>query len=370
MTWYDDNKHLFFKKHDTSSMVKDVVNYRKGSGKLFKLLGTFFEEEMYKCKGRRGDLSPMEALHNDEVMSGIMEYINSKPKFYIGNDVENIKSFFRNAQRIASKVSNFPIKEATTIFNKYSEIGNTIYDPSCGFGSRLCAGILNGRMYIGTDPNISLVNKLEECVKWCKNNVDDVGSYKIYPHGSEIFIPELENTVDLCFTSPPYYKLEKYSDDETQSIIKYSEYDEWINGYSKMTLDNCVRYTKTNGIIAINIKNSNDGKKYKLFDDWFKILDDNINTKFVDILDMKQVSKRQYGDKHFTGVVGDMGEKESIMVFMKTNYKTKYTAKEGEVKESKTLKEEPQCQICGSIYKGMTKEQHESRPFHQNSMEA
>lgn len=310
----DKHNDKIFVKYDKDKLLRDVESYKSGKGNLYKILRHFFEQEMYKCKGRRGEKTPMEALEDDDTMNYILEYIKSKPKFYASNDVANVKSFFRNAQRVASKVSNFPVREALGIYEKYSKIGDTIYDSSCGFGSRMCACILSGRNYIGSDPNLSLVEKLNECGSWLKNNIKGVGDYRIIPHGSEIEEPNIQ--VDLTFTSPPYYKLEKYGLDKTQSIIKYDTYDKWINGYARLTIDNCIKYTNVGGIIAINIKNSNDNKKYPLFNDWFNLLDNN-KTEYVETIEMKQSAKRQYGNKHFTGVKGSMGLKEPIMVFQK-----------------------------------------------------
>lgn len=36
----------------------------------------------------------MEALKNDEDMRYILDYVNSKPNFYTGSEVSNVKSFF------------------------------------------------------------------------------------------------------------------------------------------------------------------------------------------------------------------------------------------------------------------------------------
>ena len=41
----------------------------------------------------------MEALKNDEDMRYILDYVNSKPNFYTGSEVSNVKSFFRNARK-------------------------------------------------------------------------------------------------------------------------------------------------------------------------------------------------------------------------------------------------------------------------------
>ena len=84
---------------------------------------------------------------------------------------------------------------------------------------------------------------------------------------------------------------------------------------------------------------------------------------FVKISSIEQSSKRQYGDKHFTGVKTDFGLKEKIMVF------TKGDEKKWEVNEIKEVKEESTiCELCGATYKGMTYKDHEQRQFHRDRL--
>ena len=35
------------------------------------------------------------------------------------------------------------------------------------------------------------------------------------------------DSVDLIFTSPPYFNTEKYSEDDTQSWVRYKKIDDW-----------------------------------------------------------------------------------------------------------------------------------------------
>jgi len=70
---------------------------------------------------------------------------------------------------------------------------------------------------------------------------------KLWNLGSEIFILEIENSIDLCFTSPPYFDCEKYSEESTQSYIKYPSRDEWLYGFMGSTFSNCRLYLKEGG---------------------------------------------------------------------------------------------------------------------------
>ena len=70
--------------------------------------------------------------------------------------------------------------------------------------------------------------------------------------------------MDLCFTSPPYFDTEKYSDEETQSYVKYPIKEEWVNGFLRKTIENCYRGLKGNKYMLINIANTS---KYKFIEE-------------------------------------------------------------------------------------------------------
>ena len=246
----------------------------------------------------------MEALKNDEDMRYILDYVNSKPNFYTGSEVSNVKSFFRNAGKLACKVANFPPKEARDIYFRYfpnalddsAEKINCL-DTSCGFGSRMSSVLLSGHNYFGIDPNIELQGKLMECAKFYYDNgfIDENQSCSLYTQGSELFIDELEGIIDVSFTSPPYFNLEKYSDDESESTKHYDNYELWIEKFAKPTIENTYRYLKVGGYAMINIKNSTRGKKEKLFDDWYNIFCSIDGFEPYEVFEMNQTSTKVVG---------------------------------------------------------------------------
>lgn len=117
--YYEKYKNEIFKKYSNEELIKDINNFKNGKGKLYKVLNHFFEEIIYKCSNKRGGKSPYEVLQDDNLINEIFEYIRTKPKFYIGNDIQNLKSFFRNGGRIAQKVANFDSQNARNIYLRY-----------------------------------------------------------------------------------------------------------------------------------------------------------------------------------------------------------------------------------------------------------
>ena len=158
MSYLDEHRDEIYKKYSKEDLIRDVNNYKNGSGRLSKVLNQYFEECIYNCKSNKYQYTPMEVLQNEELMNYILNYIKSKPNFYTGNEISNVKSFFRNGTRYARKVANFCPKNAKDIYFKY--FNNTkklnCLDTSCGFGSRMSAVLLNGSNYFGFDPNIEL----------------------------------------------------------------------------------------------------------------------------------------------------------------------------------------------------------------------
>jgi DNA modification methylase len=88
-------------------------------------------------------------------------------------------------------------------------------------------------------------------------------SVELHKLGSEEFIPD-RNSLDLCFTSPPYFDTEKYSDENTQSYIKFPTKEEWVDGFLRKTIENCHRGLKNGKYMLLNIANT---PKYKFIEE-------------------------------------------------------------------------------------------------------
>ena len=108
-------------------------------------------------------------------------------------------------------VSNFRPTAAAAIYHRYLPPQGVTWDMSSGFGGRLLGALACDRVgtYIGTDPNSETMEGLEQM----KSEFGRDGlQIKLYKVGSEDFHPEPES-LDLCFTSPPYFNTEKYSEE-------------------------------------------------------------------------------------------------------------------------------------------------------------
>jgi len=183
---------------------------------------------------------------------------------------------------------NFNPLTARWIYEKYlgelpSQRKYKVYDPCSGWGGRLLGSLCSNLPihYIGTEVNgrnYHSYDELEHFYKRCfyeelkqshpKENIkeetyviglDDGNTQEVWFEGSEVihqnkmFMDKHENTIDLVFTSPPYFDREQYSEDEDQSYLKFPDYDNWLEGYLERTLLTAYELLKVDRYCIINI---------------------------------------------------------------------------------------------------------------------
>jgi len=168
-------------------------------------------------------------------------------------------------------VTNFKAQNAKAIVEHLCPVlwGN-VYDYSCGYGGRLLGiGSSNFKYnYIGVEPNTETVNYLN----YLNDVIDEATGVRgtIIQSVSEQYQPE---NIDLAFSSPPYFNLEKYSDEETQCMVQFKTEDEWFEGYVAPTMENIKRSLEDDGIFATNIADykSYDRKEpYEVTQKWIQ----------------------------------------------------------------------------------------------------
>mgnify|MGYP003633015959 FL=1 len=168
-------------------------------------------------------------------------------------------------------VTNFKAQNAKAIAEHLCPVlwGN-VYDYSCGYGGRLLGiGSSNFKYkYIGVEPNTETVNYLN----YLNDVIDEATGVRgtIIQSVSEQYQPD---DIDLAFSSPPYFNLEKYSNEETQCMVQFKTEDEWFEGYVAPTMENIKRGLNDDGIFATNIADykSYDRKEpYEVVQRWIQ----------------------------------------------------------------------------------------------------
>ncbi len=216
-----------------------------------KILNHFFDDLIYRAKSKNGRYAPNDIISDDELLNIALEYIEQHRDFYQQkSDVANLRDFFFSSSMVG-KVTNFNPVIARKIYEKYGPFKSaTIFDYYCGYGSRMLGALSSpyNYNYIGIDPYKDLYLRLLVFSKWILNTLQSSSSSQLFNCGSEDFISTLTNSVDLSFSSPPYFNYETYTNCDTQSYIKFPSYDDWLNGYVLETVKNIFKYTKDGGL--------------------------------------------------------------------------------------------------------------------------
>jgi hypothetical protein len=191
--------------------------------------------------------TPMQSFEDDIIFKKVIE-----KRTKMGDNISD--SGIRKMLRIVSgtqAVSNFRPTSAAALYNHFAPNG-VVWDMSAGFGGRLLGFIVSkAKCYFGTDPSTKTYDGLMEIKQ-------DYGTEKfieLVKKGSENFIPA-ENSLDFCFTSPPYFDCEKYSNEPTQSYVKFNTKDNWRDGFLRKTFENCYYGLKKDKYMLINIANT------------------------------------------------------------------------------------------------------------------
>jgi hypothetical protein len=220
----------------------------------------------------------------------------------------------------AQAVSNFRPTAAAALYHHYMPIGGTTWDMSSGWGGRLLGAMACSHVgrYIGTDPSTKTMEGLKQMRDELLPLVGRPLEVELYQCGSEEFTPERES-IDCAFSSPPYMGTEAYSDEASQSYLKYSSKDAFLNGYLKKTLANCHVGLKPNGYLILNIAGVPSFPT--LVYDLVTMAETN-GWKLVDRLELllsKMMGTRGDGETH---------KKEPILVFQKQAYAARMVKQE------------------------------------------
>ena len=177
-------------------------------------------------------------LDDDDRGKGVNEAFNLSFKMIVFQG--------QRSMRMVNATSIFKPAIAKYICMKYSQEGDLVGDYSAGFGGRMLGAISSGRRYQGIDP--LTVPELFEMAKFFKFS----NLVKLVEQGSECFVGE-ENSLDLCWSSPPYFDQEYYSDNKYQAYNNGEDY--FYNIYWKQTLQNCKFMLKPGKWFGLNVKN-------------------------------------------------------------------------------------------------------------------
>jgi len=188
--------------------------------------------------------SPYQLFYNHRELKKVINYHMRTGSNIKNTNIRNALGFY--GSQVAGQ---FNPCYAKFFVDKYCK-GKKVLDPCAGWGGRLSGVVMCGKDYYGIEPNIETFRSLNRMRDWFKKRE----RVKI-----EIIngVAEKEENYkyqfDLAITSPPYFDLEKYSEDETQSYIKYSNYGLWKEKFLKKMIQNVYNHLKINCIFVLNV---------------------------------------------------------------------------------------------------------------------
>ena len=266
---YDDMRDTFgkLKKFDTASICipqeqieKEV--YEKyddyeypysqyGLGLIngpsnFNDVSNYFHQDLRLECGSYGFRAPKEVWENGtakdiwKCFGPIWRGINGVQKVMIEGKEEliggqlNEKSYisaFRLGTYIATQFKPVVAKAIYDITD-----AKRVLDTSCGWGDRL-AGFFasDAEEYYGCDPNPNTYQRYQEQISTYNKLLPKPKKVQIWNCGAEDIPYDKLPSIDVAFTSPPYFSTEEYNKggelEENQSWFKFNEYEKWRDDF-------------------------------------------------------------------------------------------------------------------------------------------
>jgi len=216
----------------------------------------FHQENRYRCASVNAP-SPYRIWTTEKLRKNWLKAVWSM------NYKEVNSAVFRRAFHLRGYVaSQFRPTAAKAIYELLES--KHVLDISMGWGDRLAGFCSSSKTasYVGCDPNLGLHVGYREQV--C-----------LYGGGKSITtIPQPAEEVDFgpdqfdtVFSSPPFFRNERYSYDKTQSWMRYRTPERWLDGFLFKAIDKAWLSLKPRGFLAINISDVYcGGKIVKLVD--------------------------------------------------------------------------------------------------------
>jgi hypothetical protein len=193
--------------------------------------------------------------------------------------------------------TNFKPMNAKALYEKFVPENGIIYDYASGYGGRMLGALSskNNYTYIGLEPNTDTYNNVINLGNYIEDTTGRKNSFEIHKIGSEDYRANQSECIDFAFSSPPYFNLEHYTDEETQSYIKFPSLDLWFKGYVKPTIHNIYHMLKKDHFYAVNIADFNIGKtRVEFVNEWIRISEEEGFT-YIKEIPMKLQNRRGVG---------------------------------------------------------------------------
>ena len=215
-------------------------------------LANSYHPQMWSVRVSRY-LSPMDIFMSDRMLlAAIQRSWELWPDRY-GVRASSLRRMLKSFPGAAS-VSNFRPTISRTIISKYTSRGAAVVDFASGYGGRMLGCLSLERNYIGIEPCYQQVRGLSAMFRSLRKLKLTKSHARVYRGCAEDLLPTMQsNCTPLVFSSPPYYDWERYSDQSSQSFLRYPTYEKWLSGFLQPIISESSRILEKHGHLILNI---------------------------------------------------------------------------------------------------------------------
>ena len=199
---------LLLKAFNTKKLVGSKVFFKNnlGTSTANYFMNFRFKLNVNKKKSIESNFQKREDIY--KIFKAILR-LNRRINRIVLRDFFTVGAFSNMSQ----KLGNFMPAVAKTIYEEYCPVRGNILDMSAGFGGRLVGAMSskNDYSYTGVDPSVLAIEGLNRLIGFL--NIENRARVICLPF--EDSEGELDPEYDFCFTSPPYFAKEIYSNEPT-----------------------------------------------------------------------------------------------------------------------------------------------------------
>lgn len=124
-----------------------------------------------------------------------------------------------------------------------------VLDPCAGWGGRMLGAVSYGAHYIAFEPNTVTYNNLHKIIDFL--GISD--SVTLICDDARNMLKYNLPKVDMILTSPPYFDLEIYTHENTQSVKNLNTYDNWADNFLQDIIRLGIHHLNPKGVSCWNV---------------------------------------------------------------------------------------------------------------------
>lgn len=247
------NMYSRYAYNDISVNNSNDLYYFSNISKAGLLASNYFHQEARYMCGSVNAPSPYRTWTNKKFLAGAVSALFTLKCSEVSNNT--LRNCIALRKYIASQFRPKIAKEIYTMFHS-----KRVLDFSAGWGDRLCGFCASdAEYYVGIDPNKKVYDNYQNQVDFYTNISGRIkNTVFINKPFEEVDITEKFDTV---FTSPPYFNIERYTEENNQSFKRYKKFDDWVSQFLCTALAKAFDALVPNGYLIINISDVYSGHK-------------------------------------------------------------------------------------------------------------